>query len=161
VKLFLKNLLFTILVPGTVGVCVPLLITRGRGISNNPVLPSVGSLLLILGSGVYLWTVWNFATEGKGTPLPLDAPKRLVVNGLYQYTRNPMYTGVILVILGWVCLFADGWILLYALGVGAIVHLFVVYFEEPRLQDLFGEEYATYRRSVGRWMPRIHGNRQF
>ena len=153
--LFLKNLLFTILVPGTVAVYLPLLITRGRGISSNPLGLAIGILLLILGAAIYSWTVWDFATIGKGTPLPLDAPKKLVVRGLYRYTRNPMYLGVILVILGWRGVFTDGWLLVYVLGVCIAVHLFVVLYEEPRLQELFREEYEVYRRSVGRWVPRI------
>jgi len=153
--LFLKNLLFTILVPGTVAVYLPLLITRGRGISSNPAGLVVGLLLLIMGAVIYSWTVWDFATTGRGTPLPLDAPKNLVVRGQYRYTRNPMYLGVILIILGWTGVFTDGWLLIYTLGVWIAVHLFVVLNEEPRLQVLFGEEYEAYRRSVGRWMPRI------
>src|SRR4030066_2061855 len=116
--LFLKTLLFPIRVPGTGAVHLPLLITRGRGISSNPLGLAIGILLLILGAAIYSWTVWDFATIGKGTPLPLDAPKKLVVRGLYRYTRNPMYLGVILVILGWAGLFGYGWLLLYALGVG-------------------------------------------
>jgi len=156
VMLFLKNLLFTILVPGTVALYIPLLISRGRGVSTQPAMLAVGTLLLVTGAGIYLWTVWDFATTGRGTPLPIDAPKKLVVRGLYRYTRNPMYWGVILVIFGWACVFIDGWLLIYALGVGIVIHLFVIGYEEPRLKDLFGEEYEDYRRSVGRWVPRIH-----
>ena len=155
-KLFLKNFLFTILVPGTVAVYIPLLIIRGRGVSTQTALLAVGILLLVTGAGIYLWTVWDFATMGKGTPLPIDAPKKLVVRGLYRYTRNPMYFGVILVIFGWACVFTDGWLLIYALGVGIVIHLFVIGYEEPRLKELFGEEYEDYRRLVGRWVPRIH-----
>ncbi len=154
-KLFLKNLLFTLLVPGTVAVYMPLLIMRGRGISTNPTLLVSGILLLVIGTSIYLWTVWDFATFGRGTPLPLDAPKKLVVRGIYRYTRNPMYVGVILVILGWGGLFAYGWLLMYALGVGSVVHLFVIGYEEPRLKQLFGEQYEAYRRAVGRWVPHL------
>jgi protein-S-isoprenylcysteine O-methyltransferase Ste14 len=78
-----------------------------------------------------------------------------VVKGLYRYTRNPMYLGVILIILGWASLFAEWQLLIYALGVGIVIHLFVVLYEEPRLQKLFGEDYTSYRRSVRRWLPRI------
>jgi protein-S-isoprenylcysteine O-methyltransferase Ste14 len=152
VKLILKNLLFTLLVPGTVSVYVPLLITRGRDISTNPTLLVIGILLLVIGTAIYLWTVWDFASFGRGTPLPLDAPKKLVVRGLYRCTRNPMYVGVILVILGWAGLFRDGWLLVYSLGVGIVIHLFVVLYEESRLTELFGVDYENYRRSVGRWV---------
>jgi protein-S-isoprenylcysteine O-methyltransferase Ste14 len=114
-----------------------------------------------MGAGIYAWTVWDFASFGRGTPLPIDAPKKLVVRGMYRYTRNPMYSGVILVILGWASVFALGWLFVYALGVGVVFHLFVVMYEEPRLKQLFGEEYETYRAGVGRWVPHIRGKRLY
>ncbi len=154
-KLFLKNLLFSILVPGTVAVYIPLLILSGSISAGHLWLKIVGIFIIALGATIYAWTVWDFASFGRGTPLPIDAPKKLVVRGLYQYIRNPMYLGVILVILGWSVVFASGWLLLYALGVSVIVHLFVVLYEEPRLKMLFGAEYEAYRFVVGRWVPRI------
>jgi protein-S-isoprenylcysteine O-methyltransferase Ste14 len=159
VKLFLKNLLFTLLIPGTVAVYLPLFIARERGISTQAWLLVTGSLLLAMGIAVYAWTVWDFATFGRGTPLPVDAPKKLVMRGLYRYVRNPMYIGVILVILGWATILAHGWLLFYAMGVCILIHLFVVGYEEPRLQKLFGEDYESYSAAVNRWMPRIHGFR--
>jgi protein-S-isoprenylcysteine O-methyltransferase Ste14 len=155
VKLFLKNLLFTILIPGTVGVYVPLTIAHGSGSTTSQPLMVIGILLLVTGAVVYTWTVWDFASFGRGTPLPIDAPRKLVVRGLYHFVRNPMYLGVILVILGWAGVFSEGWLLIYALGVGIIMHLFVVWYEEPRLQELFGKDFETYRDTAGRWVPRI------
>ncbi len=154
-KLFLKNLLFTILVPGTVAVYVPLVITSDQDITKNLIYLAIGILLLLMGAVIYFWTVWDFASFGKGTPLPLDAPKRLVVSGLYRFTRNPMYWGVMLVITGWAGIFASEWLLVYALGVGVVVHMFVVFYEEPKLSMLFGKEYEAYCQKIGRWMPRI------
>lgn len=155
----MKNLLFTLLIPGTVAVYLPLIIAWGRGFTSNPWLLVPGSLVIALGKGIYAWTVWDFASFGRGTPLPIDAPKKLVVRGLYRYVRNPMYIGVFLVILGWASMFASGWLLLYALGMGIVIHLFVVGYEEPGLLELFGEEYEAYRAAVNRWLPRIHGGR--
>ena len=153
--LLLKNLLFTLVVPGTVAVYLPLLIAQ-----HHP--PVSGSLfvlalaVLALGGAIYAWCVWDFATVGRGTPAPIDAPKRLVVRGLYRYTRNPMYVGVLLVILGWAVLFRTAALCLYALVVGMCFHLFVVLYEEPHLQQEFGGEYDDYRGQVGRWLPRLH-----
>jgi protein-S-isoprenylcysteine O-methyltransferase Ste14 len=153
VILFVKNLLFTLIFPGAVGVYIPLLIARGRSVSSFSSLLVLGILLLAIGSIIYLWTVWEFAMRGKGTPLPVDAPKILVVRGPYRYCRNPMYVGVLMVILGCGGLFADEWLLVYAGVVGVIVHLFVVFYEEPTLKKLFGDEYESYRCIVGRWLP--------
>jgi protein-S-isoprenylcysteine O-methyltransferase Ste14 len=152
-KLFIKNVSFTLVVPGTVAIYIPLIIAHSRNTSASPFLFVMGIALLALGIVIYLWTVWDFAISGRGTPLPMDAPKTLVVRGLYCYTRNPMYLGVITVILGWSVLFSDGWLLLYALGIWVLTHLFVVLYEEPRLTKLFGSEYEKYRQTVSRWVP--------
>ncbi len=150
--LLLKNLLFTLLVPGTVAVYLPLVIAGG----GSPTSGSVRVLAVACfaaGAALYAWCVWDFATFGRGTPAPIDAPKKLVVRGLYRYTRNPMYVGVLTVIVGWALWFATLVLLLYAMAVAASFHAFVVFYEEPRLQREFGSEYDAYRARVGRWLP--------
>jgi protein-S-isoprenylcysteine O-methyltransferase Ste14 len=151
--LLLKNLLFTALVPGTVAVYVPLAIAWGeRPVSVARLAGAVG--FLAAGGAIYAWCVWDFATFGRGTPVPIDAPKRLVVRGLYRYSRNPMYVGVLTVILGWSILFGSAILLAYGFGVAACFHLFITIYEEPHLSGEFGQEYEQYCAQVGRWLPR-------
>jgi protein-S-isoprenylcysteine O-methyltransferase Ste14 len=152
--LLLKNLLFTLVVPGTVAVYVPLLTTQNRTPASGPLF-AIALALLTLGGTIYAWCVWDFATFGRGTPAPIDAPKKLVVRGLYRYIRNPMYVGVLTVILGWAVLFRARALVFYALLVGTCFHLFIVLYEERHLQKEFGAEYAAYRSRVGRWLPRL------
>jgi protein-S-isoprenylcysteine O-methyltransferase Ste14 len=154
-KLFLKNLLFTVLIPGTVTIYIPFLVAHGRPAGSSLVLFILGVLLLAAGAAIYLWTVWDFATFGRGTPLPIDAPSKLVVRGLYRCTRNPMYLGVLLVILGWAGVFADAWLLLYAAVCWVLVDIFVIIYEEPTLRRLFSADYEAYCHAVGRWLPRL------
>jgi protein-S-isoprenylcysteine O-methyltransferase Ste14 len=151
--LLLKNLLFTLLVPGSVGVYLPLLLAGDRA-SAVGLTRSFAIAVLAFGAGIYTWCVWDFASFGRGTPAPIDAPKQLVVRGLYRYTRNPMYLGVLTVILGWSVFFRAANLLLYALGVGTVFHLFIVLYEERRLAREFGREYEAYRSRVARWLPR-------
>jgi protein-S-isoprenylcysteine O-methyltransferase Ste14 len=155
--LFLKNLLFTLLVPGTVGVAVPMLIAGGPAPASlwTPVhaLP-----VLVLGAALYTWTVWDFASFGRGTPAPIDAPKRLVVRGLYRYTRNPMYVGVLTVIVGWALWFERSLLVVYAVFVATCFNLFIRFYEEPHLRALFGAEFDAYCARVGRWFPRLGRN---
>ena len=151
--LLLKNLLFTVLVPGTVAVYLPLLIAQHRSPVSGLAL-TFALAVLTLGTAIYVWCVWDFATFGRGTPAPIDAPKNLVVHGLYRYTRNPMYVGVLTVILGWAALFRIGNLVLYALVVGACFHLFIVLYEERHLAGEFGSQYEAYRSQVARWLPR-------
>jgi protein-S-isoprenylcysteine O-methyltransferase Ste14 len=151
--LLLKNLLFTLLVPGSVGVYLPLLLAGDRA-SAVGLTRSFAIAVLAFGAGIYTWCVWDFASFGRGTPAPIDAPKRLVVRGLYRTTRNPMYLGVLTVILGWSVFFRAANLLLYALVVATVFHLFIVLYEERRLAREFGREYEAYRSRVARWLPR-------
>ena len=156
--LLLKNILFTLFVPGTVAVYVPLWLVASRGIPPHAEWKTtqVAALLpLSLGAAIYFWCLWHFAVTGRGTPAPIDAPKRLVVQGLYQYVRNPMYVGVLLVIGGWAVFFWSSALLIYGLGIGMLVHVFVVLVEEPLLEQQFGQAYVSYREAVGRWLPRM------
>ena len=155
--LLLKNLLFTVLVPGTVGVYLPLSLAQGAPVAGPALV--VALVLLAAGGAIYTWCVWDFASFGRGTPAPIDAPRRLVVRGLYRYVRNPMYVGVLTVILGWAVLFQSMQVFLYAIGVGTCFHLLVVHYEEHRLTRQFGAEYREYCASVGRWLPRFQSRR--
>jgi len=76
-----------------------------------------------------------------------------VVAGLYRYVRNPMYVGVLSLVAGWAIFFRSRGILLYGCALALAFHLFVVFYEEPRLRRQFGESYERYRRAVGRWIP--------
>ena len=152
VALLLKNLLFTVLVPGTGAVYVPLLVARDRSAASGPAL-AIALAVLVLGAAIYAWCVWDFATFGRGTPAPIDAPKRRVVRGLYRYTRNPMYVGALTVILGWAALFQAANLVFYALVVGTCFHLFIVFYEERHLVQEFRSQYEAYRSRVPRWLP--------
>jgi protein-S-isoprenylcysteine O-methyltransferase Ste14 len=70
-----------------------------------------------------------------------------------------MYLSVLTVIAGWAVLYESGRTGIYAAATLAAVHTMVVVYEEPVLERLFGEEYRAYRRSVGRWLPRLRGPR--
>ena len=100
---------------------------------------------------VLLRCVWDFFATGKGTLAPIDPPRFLVVQGLYRFTRNPMYNGVVALILGEAGLFRSVALVEYALLVLVLFHLFVVLYEEPALESQFGEAYRAYRRAVPRW----------
>jgi protein-S-isoprenylcysteine O-methyltransferase Ste14 len=90
-----------------------------------------------------------------GTPAPLDAPIFLVKAGPYQWVRNPMYLAVLAIVIGQAILFRSFLLLGYALLVWGVVHLFVVFVEEPSLRHQFSESYETYLQSVPRWLPRL------
>ena len=152
----LKTLIFTIFVPGTVAFVIPWLILgqlpSADALSLSPWL--LGLLPLLVGISLYLWCAGAFTFIGKGTPAPIDAPVYLVRSGPYRWVRNPMYLGVLAIIVGQAILFRSVALIGYALLVWIIVHLFVVSVEEPSLRRQFGEGYEAYLRAVPRWLPR-------
>jgi len=99
--------------------------------------------------------VWDFAANGRGTLAPVDPPRTLVVRGLYRYVRNPMYVGVMTILLGESLFFASTTLLRYAIGCFVAFHLFIMLYEEPTLRSKFGESYITYCSAVNRWLPRL------
>ena len=152
--LLLKNLLFTFLVPGVVAGWIPWLIAGARAPTSG--MPLVVALALFgVGGAVYAWCVWDFASFGRGTPAPIDAPKKLVIRGLYRFTRNPMYVGVLTVVAAWAVLFQAASLIVYAVAVATMFQLFILVYEEPHLEGLFGDDYRAYRSEVGRWLPRL------
>ena len=156
-KLFLKVVLFTVVVPGTFAGLLPVLIVGDRGVAGGAT-PGLACGLFAFGLVLYLRSAWDFAVFGSGTPAPIDAPKRLVKRGFYRYTRNPMYVAVLTVVIGWATLFGAAVLVGYAIVLFVVFSLFIRLYEEPRLAWEFGEEYATYVSQVGRWLPRrSHG----
>ena len=156
--LFLKNFLFTVLVPGTVAVYIPLQIVGNPTQTINSywrVWQIIALVPLSIGAAMYGWCLWDFAHRGRGTPAPIDAPKHLVVNGLYRYVRNPMYVGVLLLIAGWSLFFKSWPILFYGIAIAFFFHLFVLLVEEPMLRQRFGDSYLSYCVEVARWLPTV------
>lgn len=85
-------------------------------------------------------------------PMRPQAATSLVASGVYRYTRNPMYLGMLLVLIGWGAFLARPWAL-------AVLPTFVLYMsrfqiipEERALQGIFGAEFEAYRRTVRRWL---------
>jgi len=153
--IWLKTLLFTIIAPGTVTVLLPYLILSSKW---NKAIPFPGALRffglvpLLIGFGIYLWCAYDFAAKGRGTPAPLDPPKQLVRSGLYRFTRNPMYVGIILILLGETIYFASAALFFYAIAVFLGFNGFILFYEEPALRRLFGESYLRYCAEVPRWI---------
>lgn len=150
--LVFKVMLFTVLVPGAVTLYLPysLLFRSGRQVASLALAFPAGVCILI-GTVIYLRCAWDFASEGLGTPAPIDPPKMLVVTGLYRWTRNPMYQGVFLILLGECLLFLDRGLSIYTALFALVFHSFVVFYEEPALRSRFGASYSDYCRKVPRW----------
>ncbi|MGO8789502.1 MAG: methyltransferase family protein [Terriglobia bacterium] len=151
----LKTLVFVILVPGTVLLYVPYLLLAKEVSRPESWINWLALAPSAIGAAILLKCAWDFAVVGLGTPAPIDAPKSLVVSGLYRFVRNPMYVGVALVLFSEAALFSSLRLLEYALLVAAGFSIFVLAYEEPALRRRFGASYKAYCQAVPRWIPRL------
>jgi protein-S-isoprenylcysteine O-methyltransferase Ste14 len=155
-SLFLRNLFFTILQPGIVVGLVPYLILGYRfsqRLKNDLTgFQFVAVVVFIIGLAITLYCIGMFAVKGRGTLSPADPTKKLVVAGLYKFSRNPMYVGVMLMLVGEAIFFHSVALWIYAGFLFIAFHSFILLHEEPRLKEDFGEEYEAYMASVRRWL---------
>ncbi|MDP2864018.1 MAG: isoprenylcysteine carboxylmethyltransferase family protein [Desulfobacterales bacterium] len=154
--ILIKTIIFTFLVPGTVTILVPYWLLS---LSASPALPFgvfrfFGLLPVFIGAAILFRCVWDFTFAGRGTPAPIDPPKELVVQGLYRYVRNPMYIGILSILLGEALLFASWRLFEYTAIVFSLFYFFVLFYEEPVLKKKFGESYREYCKNIPRWIPR-------
>lgn len=152
-SLIARNLVFTVVVPGLGGAWIPWWILTRNGHTATPTAWEAVPVIAA-GTALYLWCVWNFATVGRGTPGPWDAPSRVVATGPYRWVRNPIYIAALLVVLGVAWLFMSLPLLAYAGIMAVCFHLFVIGYEERTLGRRFGSSYQDYRSTVPRWIPR-------
>ena len=113
-----------------------------------------GALLLAWGYLQYR-LVGNYRVQhGGGGPGITVPPERLVVDGLYAYTRNPMYLGHLIFMLGLAATLWS-WLALALLGVHVIWFHRRVIDDEARLRMQFGAQYTDYQARVKRWIPGV------
>lgn len=154
--LWMKAGAFTLAVPGIVAGVAPYLLDAIFRVDELVIGPLryAGWILVTAGIGGYLWCVRDFVRVGRGTPAPIDAPQELVIQGLYRWSRNPMYVNVVLVVFGQAMILESLPVLAYGIVLWAGFHTFVRWYEEPRLARQFGGPYERYRAAVPRWLGR-------
>lgn len=157
-----------IVLPGTVLIFIPgaiLLVTQDSQFapeltSSTQIWFWLALLAAIIGLALSGWTVTLFMRVGKGTPAPWNPPKRLVIQGPYCYVRNPMITGVLLMLLAEAILFQSlpiaTWMTVFFVG-NAIYFPLI---EEKGLEKRFGDEYREYKSHVPRWIPQLRAWKQ-
>lgn len=159
----LRLIIFTLLVPGLVAVYVPywlLQLFPDRYAIGD--WRYAGMFLMIDGSVMYAMSSISFLTEGSGTPaiwftrtfkfIVGEEPAKLVRGKLYRFSRNPMYLGVFLFVIGEALWFGSAALLVYAAVVWFFFHLTIVLVEEPHLRKKIGAAYDEYCRAVPRWI---------
>jgi protein-S-isoprenylcysteine O-methyltransferase Ste14 len=160
-KLFARSL-FSLILPLIFTVIVPsifILEFNNHLLSFNSIISvvilAVGIFLILLGLVFVVYTNKSFFKVGKGTLAPWDPPKKLVVVDLYRNVRNPMISGLSMIILGESMIFSSIELFGFFIFVVIFNHIYFVYSEEPGLTKRFGDEYTEYKKNVPRWIPRL------
>lgn len=138
--------------PTIVAGLVPWLLTRWHADDTPLLLRILGAVLLAAGAVLVIETTARFALQGRGTPAPWAPPERFVARGSYRVTRNPMYVGVLALIVGQGVLLGREILFAWAAAAWLIFELFVLFHEEPDLRRRFSAEYEDYCRRVPRWL---------
>lgn len=147
----LRHLLSILLLPFMAVVVVPALLLR-EGAQG---LPLPGALLMLAGIALFAWCVALFARVGQGTLAPWDPARKLVAAGPYRHVRNPMISGVLMMLIGQALYFGSSRLGLWA-GIFFLVnYAYFILSEEPGLEKRFGEKYRVYKANVPRWVPRV------
>jgi protein-S-isoprenylcysteine O-methyltransferase Ste14 len=124
----------------------------GRFLPRGPGL-AAGGALIVLGVFLSVWSILVFAVK-RGTPVPFNPPRELVVKGPYVYARNPMLTGLFMQFFGLGLLLGSvslTFLVTPAIVVASVVLLKAV--EEPELEQRLGEAYVEYRRATPMFLP--------
>jgi protein-S-isoprenylcysteine O-methyltransferase Ste14 len=85
-------------------------------------------------------------------PMRPQASSSLVTGGIYRYTRNPMYVGLLFVLVGWAVLLSSPWTLAGPVACALYLQRFQIKPEEEALAGMFGAAYAEYAARVRRWL---------
>jgi len=159
---WLRHLFAVAVLPFTVTAVIPVWLARRNDIrlAAGRTVPElgiqvIGLMLLCVGLLLFVASLRRFVTGGRGTLAPWDPPRRLVVHGPYRYVRNPMISGVVMVLFGESLLLRSPAHLLWAVTFLGINALYIPLLEEPLLEWRFGAAYREYCRHVPRLLPRL------
>lgn len=115
---------------------------------------AVGGVLFLAAGVLNIATAVTMVVVGRGTPLPTDAPRRLVVVGPYRWIRNPMAVAGLAQGLA-VAIGVGSWFTVLAVVAGGLLWNYLVRpVEEQHLRQAFGDEYGEYQAAVRCWLPR-------
>jgi len=159
---FMRHALAIAILPFTVTILIPFWIAQRYDITLTLgltpaaiLLQAVAVLLLISGLALFIASLRRFATEGKGTLAPWDPPRQFVVHGPYRFVRNPMISGVILILFGEACALLSRPHAIWATFALILNLIYIPAVEERQLVRRFGEPYLEYCRNVPRFVPRL------
>jgi protein-S-isoprenylcysteine O-methyltransferase Ste14 len=115
----------------------------------------IGLTAVVIGISLYAWCLsFHFKTYSESVRLGFSPPK-LVTDGPYQISRNPMYLSGLFAWLGWTIFYGSPAVLIGLVFLWLIFTFKVIPGEEHQLEALFGDDYLEFKRTVRRWIGRL------
>jgi len=111
----------------------------------------LGLVLLALGFLLGTWSMLPFLAA-KTSMLPWTSDSKLLIDGPYRFSRNPMYAGMALIYSGVGVLLGSGLVIVLLVPLIVIMNRYVIAGEEAYLTRQFSDEYKTYQQKVRRWL---------
>ena len=111
----------------------------------------LGGMVFLLALGLFAWAIVTITTAGSNVPTNLPTTT-IVESGPYRFTRNPIYLGMFLGLIGLAISFDNLWLLMLLVPFALVIRYGVVAREEAYLERKFGDVYRGYRSRVRRWL---------
>jgi protein-S-isoprenylcysteine O-methyltransferase len=122
-----------------------------RFVPDEPAIAITGILITVAGLLFAVWARVHLGRNWSGSPT-IKVGHQLIRSGPYRYVRNPIYTGILVGLIG-TALVIGMWIVVFAVGVGVVAFLLKIRAEEELLMEKFGDEYMNYKREVKSLIP--------
>ncbi|GAA5317660.1 MAG: isoprenylcysteine carboxylmethyltransferase family protein [Candidatus Pelagadaptatus aseana] len=120
--------------------------------ADDVVVQTAASVLVIVAMVLARISIMGFVrADTTVNPLSPESTTELVCDGIFAYSRNPMYLAMALLVFAFCLYFTGFWSLLFTAGFMFYIQRFQIVPEERALEQLFGEDYRDYRRRVRRW----------
>lgn len=144
--------------PFTVTVIIPYFLNSlAVPLFNEPpvITKIIGAAFFLSGLSLQLATTVLFKKFGQGTLAPWQPTQKLVIRGPYRYCRNPMITGVLMMLVGEALFLNARGVCIWAGMFFVMNTMFFIFKEEPDMHNRFGEQYDRYKSQVPRWIPKL------
>lgn len=114
----------------------------------------LGGFLILVGATYALWSIISQLTRASGTPLPMMATQKLLIDGPFKQSRNPMGFGAISMYLGMAILVGSLSSIIVVILFLLLLILWIKKVEEKELEIRFGHHYVDYKKSTSFMIPR-------
>lgn len=111
----------------------------------------IGGIVFVLALALFAWAIATMTRAGSNVPTSLPTTT-IVETGPYRFTRNPIYLGMFLGLVGLAIAFDNLWLLVMLVPFSLVIRYGVVAREESYLERKFGDAYRQYRARVRRWL---------